>query len=324
PAAWESEEIAELESGISIAIPPLLEVGGAYRVRSRMKDSSGRWSHWSPPLEFIVGPPTAPFPAQADLRITELMYHPSGGSDFEFVEILNTGDSLLDLSLVSFTAGIEFSFAQSDVAALFPGEYAVVVKNRTAFEALYDTSGMLVAGEYSGSLENAGELVALTFGANQPILSVEYDDRWHPETDGLGYSLEIADPHAPAQSWNDSASWMPSQFLHGTPGLPPSGIPEQGGLQRPGDANQDAEVDISDAILLLLHLFGGSHSPLPCEGSSPGEGGNLALLDASGDGAVDITDAIHILGFLFRGGSPPFAGTGCIRIEGCPNRCGLP
>ena len=39
-----------------------LEPLHTYRVRARMKDTSGRWSHWSPALQFIAGMPIAPPP----------------------------------------------------------------------------------------------------------------------------------------------------------------------------------------------------------------------------------------------------------------------
>jgi ELWxxDGT repeat protein len=98
---------------------------------------------------------------------------------------------------------------------------------------------------------------------------------------------------------------------------------EEGGLQRPGDANQDGKLDLSDAIWLLGHLFLGSHPELPCEGgsaSSPGPGA-LEVVDVNGDGGIDISDAVSALSFLFLGSKPPALGTECTRISGCDDRC---
>jgi PKD repeat protein len=97
--------------------------------------------------------------------------------------------------------------------------------------------------------------------------------------------------------------------------------PAPGGLQRPGDLNQDGKLDLSDAVWLLGHLFLGSpgQETLPCEGgtaSSPGQG-DLALADVNGDGGIDVSDPVSILGFLFLGGPPPALGTECVRIAGC-------
>ena len=48
---WQSEEITEFEPTVTVP-PEAVEVGHTYRVRVRMQDNSGRWSHWSAPVEF--------------------------------------------------------------------------------------------------------------------------------------------------------------------------------------------------------------------------------------------------------------------------------
>ncbi|MEN6574947.1 MAG: lamin tail domain-containing protein [Phycisphaerales bacterium] len=54
-ALWQSEEIAPYQA--SVTIPSTgLQAGRLYRVRVRMKDTTGRWSHWSKPVEFVAGP----------------------------------------------------------------------------------------------------------------------------------------------------------------------------------------------------------------------------------------------------------------------------
>jgi hypothetical protein len=50
---WESEEAAQAGE---VVIPPTgLKPGHTYRVRVRYKDSTNRWSHWSRPVEFVLG-----------------------------------------------------------------------------------------------------------------------------------------------------------------------------------------------------------------------------------------------------------------------------
>jgi len=61
-----------------------------------------------------------------------------------------------------------------------------------------------------------------------------------------------------------------------------------------GDANGDAEIDISDAVALLGNLFL-SFRQLPCDDSA----------DTDESGELDISDAISLLGFLFNHGRPP-------------------
>jgi 7,8-dihydropterin-6-yl-methyl-4-(beta-D-ribofuranosyl)aminobenzene 5'-phosphate synthase len=68
-------------------------------------------------------------------------------------------------------------------------------------------------------------------------------------------------------------------------------------LERPairGDAGEDGEVDLTDAIRLLGGLFAGGPWPL-----SP------VAADANGDGSADIADPIYLLQYLFAGGPRP-------------------
>jgi hypothetical protein len=51
---WESPELAN--AALDIVVPASsAKPGHTYRVRARMKDATGRWSHWSAPIEFIAG-----------------------------------------------------------------------------------------------------------------------------------------------------------------------------------------------------------------------------------------------------------------------------
>lgn len=174
-----------------------------------------------------VSYPGTPSDAQRYLRITEIMYHPQDpppGSpyeddDFEFIELRNIGPVTLDMTGVRFSVGIAFSFTTSDVTSLAPSAYVLAVRNRAAFESLYGT-GLPVAGEYTGQLENSGEMVRLDDSWNEKILSFAYEDTWYPTTDGVGYSLVIIDDHADWMTWAEPASWQPSPAVGGSPGTP--------------------------------------------------------------------------------------------------------
>ena len=63
----------------------------------------------------------------------------------------------------------------------------------------------------------------------------------------------------------------------------------------PGDCNQDADLDISDAICLLGYLFVGNPEVLPCGDGGVTDPANRGLLDINGDDAVDLSDAVQIL-----------------------------
>ncbi len=61
-----------------------------------------------------------------------------------------------------------------------------------------------------------------------------------------------------------------------------------------GDVNQNGDINVGDAVILLRRLFG-LDSPGQC----------LAAEDTDGDGATDIGDAVRILTYLFSSGIPP-------------------
>jgi hypothetical protein len=313
-AVWRSGEVAPFEARAQIPVGPLLP-GRTYRVRVRMKDDTGRWSHWSAPVEFVAGSPAAPIPQVEGLRITEIMYDPAEGGDLEFIEIGNIGTRPADLDRVSIEGGIRFAFAGSAVTSLAPGEHAVAVKNLSLFGARYDTGRIRVAGEYAGRLDNGGERIYLLFADDMTILDFTYSAAWHPETAGLGRSLVIADPGAPIEDWSRAEGWRASGEQGGSPGAAEGGSP----LRLPGDATDDAVLDIADPINLLLLLYE-PIGPPPCEGAV-NEGGNAVLLDSNGDGAVDLADPVHILRHLYLGGPPHVLGTRCVAVSGCPAAC---
>ena len=94
-------------------------------------------------------------------------------------------------------------------------------------------------------------------------------------------------------------------------------------LQIPGDCNQDASIDLSDATCLLEVLFTGARPAFPCGDGSSEDSANLTLLDWQSDGSIDLSDAVSLLRFLFGGGPPHALGipgretTACVQISGC-------
>lgn len=95
-----------------------------------------------------------------------------------------------------------------------------------------------------------------------------------------------------------------------------------GGWQLPGDINQDARVNISDAVSLLLGIFQQSPNFLPCEGESVDSAGNLSVFDLNRDTLANLSDAAYLVNYLFNRGLPPVAGTECIQVSGCSDVCG--
>ena len=154
------------------------------------------------------------------------MYHPAALNDAgepneEFIELTNIGTEAINLYLVRFTNGIDFTFPD---ILLAPGEYIVVVQDRDTFEALY-VADISIAGQYTGRLDNAGERMTLEDAIGQMILDFSYNDSWYSLTDGEGFSLTIIDPANPdLNSWNEKTSWRASVNMGGSPGYDDSGI----------------------------------------------------------------------------------------------------
>lgn len=98
-------------------------------------------------------------------------------------------------------------------------------------------------------------------------------------------------------------------------------VEEPGGLQLPGDSNQDGELNITDAVRLLRYLLQGTVTAFPCGDGSFTYVSNKSLLDFDGDQAVDVLDIIGILQYLFEPGPPHVKGSACVRLRGCPDVC---
>ena len=172
---------------------------------------NGSWSALSAG-NFTVGSLGVP------LRITELMYDPIGGANYEFLEVQNIGPTPLDVSGFSFSAGITFVFPNGTV--IQPGAVLVLANNGgpSAWATRYP--GVTPLGYYGGNLNNGGELVAIVDTSGQVVTGVTYNNAggWPTAADGGGYSLELIDPYG---DLNSPANWRASSAPNGTPGLPP-------------------------------------------------------------------------------------------------------
>ena len=274
-ADWESGEITTFTSTINI---PTVAVrsGHTYRARVRHKDDTGRWGHWSDPVEF-----TTTLPDISDyltgLVVSEVMYHPASptiaefnaGHDdddfFEYVELKNVGNVTLDLTELRFTKGIDFDFLGSAITSLSPGEFVLVVKNQAAFEMRYG-AGLPVAGEWESSdkLDNGGERLKLSFGAGDGIRDFVYDDAapWPSGPDGSGPSLSLIDPES-VPNHTLAANWRGSLALNGTPGSDGAATPFGTWLSEQGANDPQAPFASSSLSNLLAYAVGADLSPSP-------------------------------------------------------------
>jgi len=208
------------------------------KVKARIFDGD-TWSALNEEV-FAVGP------IAENLRITEIMYHPTEPNE-EFIELQNIGVETINLNLVSFTNGIDFTFGGIELAA---GEHVVVVQDRNVFEARYGTN-VNIAGEYSGRLNNAGERIELQDAIGRTILNFSFEDGWRSITDGEGFSLTIIDAANPdPNSWGEKDSWRPSVYTGGSPNSDDKGIVPNPGAIVINEVLAHSHAEASDWIEL--------------------------------------------------------------------------
>ena len=175
-----------------------------------------------------VTTPATPTAAQQALRITELNYHPAEptaaelaaissvvASDFEYIELLNTGVTPLALGGSRFTKGIEFAFPAGTTLAA--GARLLVVANLPAFQRRNGT-GAAVVGPFLGNLDNAGEELEIVDPTGEVILDFAWDDAWYPPTDGSGRTLVVRDAAPSHTGYGQPTHWAISGSATGSPG----------------------------------------------------------------------------------------------------------
>ena len=182
-----------------------------------------------------TGIPTA---AQNALRVTELNYAPLGpsaaettalpgvtASDFEFIELINTGATALSLANAQFDKGVTFVFPAG--YSLAAGARCLVVANLAAFHLRYGTSlDALIAGNYEGNLDNAGERLRILDSVGEEVLDFTYSSSWYPVSGG-GYSLVTRSDSPAWNGYGTAAAWALSAPANGTPGAADAGAYSQ-------------------------------------------------------------------------------------------------
>jgi len=301
---WMSEELTEFQGWITVP-PGAVRVGHSYRIRVRMKDQTGRWSHWSQPAKFI--PTLQASSSPGDVIVTEFLANADGDDDGkEWFELFNTTGADIDLR------GWEIADGGDDRHTI-GGDGPVVILAKD----------YLVLGESTDPAANGGIPVDYAYGddfklgnSSDEILLFQGDTAIHaigygdfqvsgdlivtdvgasPERGvAIGMASDYCD--GPADSWKAQATRAGIGVDTGTPGGDNDGVAVCGHALTPfrrGDTNGDGSRDISDAIAILGFLFG--VRSMECDDAG----------DVDDDGRQDITDSLALLNYLFLGGTAP-------------------
>ncbi len=274
-------------------------ITGSVRVKARARSAGGEWSALTEALFSVPGSACA-------LRVVELMFNPAGPSPgersagfddadlFEFVELRNSGASDLELAGIAFTEGVTFTFAGGVLA---PGERVIIVNDLAAFEARYG-AGLAVAGEYGGTLSNAGETLALATPFGEELQRFTYADEIEL-ADGGGHSIAVLDEAGDPASWDEPTFWRPSALPGGSPGaaapaLPPFVISELHYHPREPDEPEEFAGFTDEEQFEFIEVLNAGPAAADLDGCALSEGVEFAfgpLVLAPGGRAVVVADA---------------------------------
>jgi len=208
PVVWEPVPVVSPKA-LRYTDPVCLE--GSVHLRARCL-SGGVWSAASERY-FVIAEELR------NLKITEIHYHPlpiSGTDerDLEFLEIKNTGNSVLNLDGVKIIAGVEFGF--SGDTPVKPGEFIILASDGRIFR---ENFGLWPDGIFKGQLDNGGENIIAVSMTGDTICNFAYGDSglWPEEPDGQGYTL-VPIEYDPDNDQNGPEYWRASHKRGGSPG----------------------------------------------------------------------------------------------------------
>lgn len=212
-----------------------LEYAGSFEIdtttliKSRTLSSTGQWSALTESYYSIANPANS-----ENLLVTEIHYHPADAStaeelivsankdDYEFLELLNTSESEIDMSHYQFSRGLRFTFPQG--STISPGTHKIIVSNRAAFLARYGPeSEAIILGEFErdSNLSNGGETLELQDTEGTVVFSFRFNDKdpWPTAPDGEGPSLSLISSKTLSSELGEAERWQISDMPNGAPGF---------------------------------------------------------------------------------------------------------
>jgi hypothetical protein len=198
--AWASAVVLGARSGGFSAFVNGLDPVTSYFVRASATNSAG--TVWAPSsLSFST---TALVPNT--VVINEIHYDPAGVAAEEFIELINPGDSAVDISGWKLGGGVAFTFPGGTVIPA--GGYRVVAADPATILANFSVTAL---GPFTGKLSNLGERVELRDAGLSLIDRVTYGVGfpWPTASNGGGSSMELMNPGLDndlAGSWRASGA----------------------------------------------------------------------------------------------------------------------
>ena len=198
-AAWERTAGAGSENGDFSKTVSLLVPETPYYFRARVVNSAG--VSWAPDSEAF----TTTAAAELGVVINEVHYDADPKTEpAEFVELLNAGDVVVDMSGWSLSGVGDYVFPAG--TSLAPGEFLVIAEDAATMLSKF---GVSTAHEYTGNLSVGGDDLRLLDAGGGLVDRVDYRAGfpWPTAARGTGASMELIHP---ALDNDLGASWRSS------------------------------------------------------------------------------------------------------------------